>query len=190
MAEDEEDNLGRYRDKVFKYTPPKDVGGPPLWVATFADDIWLGYTEPPKNLNDLTDKYRHMVHEGRAINRRLKMGEWLRLLKPSNEELLTQQVFLEMLDPVPYDELFDDTEETPEGQAVLEQVDMAAAVMEAGGACTICGIEPVEGHVQHKVGCYFPGFMIWRVLHPEDADRTPSLSMVIQAAQEQIARMQ
>lgn len=190
MDEDEEDRLGSYREKLFKYSPPKDVGGSPLWVLKWNESTWLAYIRRPKTRSDLTEHYHHIVAKNRAIERRLQMGTWMREQNPGNEHMLPQQIFLEMLDPVPYDEIFDDTEETPEGQAILEQIDMAMAVIGAGGACTVCGAEQHDGHVHHELGCYLPGFAIWRMLHPEDQDRTPSLAMVIQAAQEQIARMQ
>jgi hypothetical protein len=193
--EEEANHLGPWRERLYKYTPPMDVGGPPLYVMKYSDEIWLGFTKEPKRMGDVTGIYEEMISNGRAIKRRLKLGEWLDQQKSDPREMINKILFVESVDEVPYDEIFDDTEETPEGQAILEQVDMAIAVIDAGGGCTVCDAQPVidpessEKSVTHKMGCYLPGFSIWRMLHPEDVDRTPSLAMVIQAANEQIARM-
>jgi len=188
--EEERPDLGKFNDKIHYY--PKK--GSKIAVVQYNDEVWLAYRKAP------TDDALHgdyvVIQRSMLKDRRLELGAWLTNVRPSEDDDVLSQFFIDQIEPLPFEEFFDDVEDTPEGSAMFEAMDMAAGVLNEGGGCTECGanLEDDEsfyedGSIRHKRGCRLPSFMMWRMLHQEDQDRTPSMGQVIKAALDQIARM-
>ncbi len=179
-----------HEGKLHMY-PKKGVN---IAVLQFNDETWLGYKRHPNQ--DDWSRYDQITSKHRLKERRLDMGAWLAKLRPEPEEDLLAQFLIDQIEPLPFDEFFDDVEATTEGAAMFEAMETAASVLNEGGGCLECGanLEDDESHyedgsIRHKRGCRLASFMMWRLLHQEDQDRTPSMGQVIKAALDQIARM-
>lgn len=180
-------DLGQWNDKTFRY--PKK--GTSISVTRYDPEIWLGHTPVPESEQEVTTEYKNIMRDSQQRKRRLEVGKWLDKVRPDDSENMIKQVFIDTIEPLPFEEFYDDVEDTEEGNAMFEALDMAASVLNEGGACLECDVEPNdEKFVDHKVGCRLVAFMLWRAFHPEGPDRAPSMEMVVKAAKEQIARMQ
>ena len=193
--EEEEDDpyptpdLGDFNERAFKY-PKKgtNLGFIRYWPKD--DSIYLTYDDPtyPREEGDIAKEYK-LIQESNQRKRRLLLGAFLDGQRPQDERFV-EQFLVDMAEPLPFDEFYDDVEKTAEGDALFEALDMAQSVMAEGGACIECDAEADEdGNVDHKVGCRVISWIMWRMVHPEEQDRQPSMAMVIKAAEDQIARM-
>jgi hypothetical protein len=186
MADEPQEGLSYYKDKLWKY-PKKGVE---LYTVKLDDDNWIVYEQEPKNDHEVYQTASGLIYDPNPRKRRMKLGAWLADKRPDEAEDMVAQVFIDQLNPLPFDEIFDDIEDTPEGGALLEAVDMAISVINEGGSCTNCGVEPdADRYIRHTRGCIVPSYLMWRLLNPEDQDRSPSLAQVVQAAKDQIAKM-
>ena len=128
------------------------------------------------------------IMEGQNHERRLQVGRWLAEHWPDEDQRMFHQMYLDAVYPIDWED-----DENPETQATLGRIDLAIAVIEAGGACTICGVEPKTkgGHIDHIIGCEVVSVGMWMQWHERpDEDGGPSLAEVVAAAENQIARMQ
>jgi hypothetical protein len=122
--------------------------------------------------------------DDRPFRKRLQLGDWLVEQMPDNKHRLVHQMFIDAI----YEPDFEG--DSIEAEQLRERVDMAHSVMEAGGACTNCGVEPLDEYVDHRVGCEVMSWALWNVMHQMlDADGEPSLADVVRDAQQQIERM-
>lgn len=117
---------------------------------------------------------------------RNELGTWLTECHPDPKHKLLNHLFVEEVFPCDFE-----GEDSGQQQALLGRIDMTNSVMEAGGACTICGAPNDEGHVDHLVGCEYMSWMLFVIAKQiTDAAGEPTLAEVVRSAHEQIARMQ
>lgn len=184
-------DLGDWNDRAYKY-PDTDTNTGFIRYQEKRDDVYLTYKNPHyPQAEDQVFSYYDVIEERDQRKRRLLLGAFLQKQLPDDHRLV-EQMLIDMAEPLPFAEFFDDVENTLEGDAMFEALDMATSVLREGGDCIECGAtveEQEDGVVDHKVGCRLVSWMLWRLGHPEEADRTPSMEMVVRAAQEQIARM-
>lgn len=140
-------------------------------------------------VNDVNGKHHDndsQVYVGVEVFRaRNELGTWLTERHPDDKHKLLNHLFVEDVFPCDF------TLDNAESRALLGRIDMANSVIEAGGACTICGAQNDDGSVDHLVGCEYMSWMMYLVAKRiTDAAGEPSLSEVVRSAHEQIARMQ
>lgn len=116
---------------------------------------------------------------------RCELGAWLTKMHPDPDMKLINHLFVDAIFPPD----FEDTED-PEGQALLQRIDLAQSVIDAGGGCTTCGAPNAGGGVDHAVGCEVMSWMMFCVTKALAREHEPSLSEVVDAAIRQIERMQ
>ena len=122
------------------------------------------------------------IETGQKVHRRLEMGDWLTKTQPEPIKRMIHQGFIDQVYPLEFEG------DDPEVVQRNERIDMANSVMDAGGACTICGVEPVDGDIDHRVGCEWISWLLHSLLK-EAGDGEPSLRTVVKRALEQIDRM-
>lgn len=116
---------------------------------------------------------------------RNELGTWLTEQHPDPKHKLLNHLFVEAIFPCDF------SGDDAGSRAVLGRVDLATSVIDAGGACTVCGAQNDDGSIDHLVGCEYMSWMMYQVAKRiVDAAGEPSLAEVVQAAHEQIARMQ
>lgn len=146
-------------------------------MACFANDMGQQYSD-----NDT------QIYVGVEVFRaRNELGTWLTMCHPDEKHKLLNHLFVEEVFPCDFE-----GEDQGDQQALLGRIDMTGSVMEAGGACTICGApnDPDQG-VDHLVGCEYMSWMMFVIAKQiTDAAGEPTLAEVVRAANEQIARMQ
>lgn len=127
-----------------------------------------------------------MIYVGVEVHRaRCELGAWLTKIHPNPDHRILNQMFVEVMKPIAFDD-----DESAETQASMSRIDTAQSVIDAGGGCTVCGAVNEDGVVDHVVGCEVMSWALYCVARKIlDADGEPSLSDVVRAAHEQIARM-
>jgi hypothetical protein len=144
-----------------------------VWAVTNAD-----YVAYAKDVGEGSSE------DDLGFRKRLQLGDWLVDRMPDPKHRITHQLFIDAIFKPPFGE------DSQEGQQLLERVDMAQSVMDAGGACTSCGVEPLDEFVDHRVGCEYVSFQLWALTQEaEKAINEPSLDQVVRDAQAQIERM-
>lgn len=127
------------------------------------------------------------IGQGQAHERRLEAGRWLQKHWPDEDQKMFHQMYLDAIYPIDWED-----EENPDTIATIGRIELAMAVIEAGGACTICSVEPyAKGEVMHAIGCECVSAGMWAAWHERyDEDGEPTLGQIVAAAEAQIARMQ
>jgi hypothetical protein len=117
----------------------------------------------------------------RQVDNRYELGAWLNETQPDESLYLVHQGFIDAVYPVEFDQ------DTPEGRVMAERIGLATAVIDAGGACTLCSAEPDE-EPPHRLGCEILSLLLHLATKPDEASED-SLAAVVRRANEQIARM-
>src|SRR5262245_51231084 len=112
--EEERPDLGKFNDKIHYY--PKK--GSKIAVVQYNDEVLLAYRKAP------TDDALHgdyvVIQRSMLKDRRLELGAWLTNVRPSEDDDVLSQFFIDQIEPLPFEEFFDDVEDTPEGSAMFE----------------------------------------------------------------------
>lgn len=130
------------------------------------------------------------IYVGVEVHRsRVELGLWLEKQHPAEDNIknkVLNHLFVEAVFPIEFEE-----HDKAETQASLKRVDLAQSVIDAGGACTICGApnDPHHG-VDHLIGCEYMSWLMYVAALAVTADREPTLDEVVRSAEQQIARMQ
>jgi hypothetical protein len=132
-----------------------------------------------------TDYRQGTSDDDRPFRTRLELGDWLVKQMPDIKHRVVHQLFIDAI----YKPDFEG--DSIEAEQLRERVDMAQSVMDAGGACTYCGVEPDgDKYVDHRVGCEVVSWALWSVMHQVlNPDGEPSLADVVRDAEAQIERM-
>lgn len=123
-----------------------------------------------------------VLTEGQKMHRRLEAGDWLAKTQPEPILRMIHQGFIDQFYPLDFEG------DGPETEQLIERVDMANSVMDAGGACTICGVEPGPDGIDHRIGCEWTSWLLHSLLKMKDDDGD-SLRTVVRRALDQIERM-
>lgn len=123
------------------------------------------------------------IQQGQKVHRRLEAGDWLAETQPEPILRMIHQGYIDQVYPLDF------SGEGPESEQLIERVDMANSVMDAGGACTICGVEPGPDGIDHRIGCEWTSWLLHSLLKM-DGDGEESLRSVVRRALDQIERMQ